>query len=598
MSSENLQRQEFSENQKWMVSKMTTKSIDYEVFVSSLIDVFAVSNSRNEDIDIKRSFSTKQIIYSNILHDRLLSFISGDDYEFKIILEKLFDIIQESMKTICSSPFILKMEILDFNKIFREQFVFPFIGLLFFYFRDKIPVTSPLFYFNEFIENNNGDGSVDAIVRSYLKGSILNADLSNIERKDVNFFINTITINSSLKINKTKELINSLINPSSNNCELKNTLSTLSLRLYAMRIVLVYKEYIHDIKKHHEYAKNNSRPENVWYWDVLKLILSTVFSNNLLLRLHSINNNILPHINRLSIMFYNQILSRFKIDVDRDVISLINGNINREDIVKLLSKSKFQNKDVYNDILCFYLKIYDGCFGDAIIQAEKIIKDNEVFPKCRLTSNLSKIVLALVVKVNGSKIKNNGLERYVYRIISSDIFRLQFHSELNSAFMNIELSCFNDAYTYTIIDSLMEWKSLINEKLQIEPSVVASFDIVYLDKTESILNKIYCELDNQGVCLSSINETSLREILRKCISHNERTGNLISFMPKMNLYFILRDLSFIMKGVGSMGIYNLPCIIKFICDEFSESKRKLLKVIDADQFKIDEENELSLNPLF
>lgn len=443
---------------------MPIKSIDYEYCVSSLIDACSVVESRAEDIDIKKSFSTKQFIYSNILHKRLLNFLSGEDPKFKIILEKFFDILQESMKNTCSSPFLMKMQIADFNTTFRSQFIFPFLSLLLFNLRDKMPTTSPLFYFNEFISNSNQSEPVDALVRSYLRNELLNANFTDYISRELRIFIKTISIKSSLKINKTNEFIKSFTDLKSIDAESKNKLVLFSIKLYSMRLVLFFKEHISIIKIHYEHARDRDVPKDIWFWEFFEKLLNTVISNDLLFRLNNVTDFILPTLNKLSVQFYNNVSRKYNIDIDHEMISIIEEKFYREDVVKQLDKNKSAKKSVYEDMLYFYLKVYDGCFDEAITHAKKIIKDTEVYPKCRMISTLSKLILALVIKTNGSTIKNNTLDPHVYRIISSDIFRERLHVQLNAAFINQESSFFNDVYAYTIIDSLMEWNVFISEK--------------------------------------------------------------------------------------------------------------------------------------
>lgn len=72
---------------------MTVKSICYEDLIASLIDACDLVDNRNEKLSIKRSFTKKQYIFSNTLHERLLDYLSGNTQKLMNRLSDIFEVL-------------------------------------------------------------------------------------------------------------------------------------------------------------------------------------------------------------------------------------------------------------------------------------------------------------------------------------------------------------------------------------------------------------------------------------------------------------------------------------------------------------------------
>ena len=134
---------------------MTIKSINYEEIISVLIDACSLTDDRKENLAIKRSFTTKQGIFSSALHKRLLNYLSGNDERLDCLLDNIFETLEESMKNLCSSPHLIDMNIETYNDEFKHELITPFIALLLFNLRFDFKKTSPIYYFIDFISKKD-----------------------------------------------------------------------------------------------------------------------------------------------------------------------------------------------------------------------------------------------------------------------------------------------------------------------------------------------------------------------------------------------------------------------------------------------------------
>lgn len=132
---------------------MIVKSINYEEIISSLFDACDLVDDRKEQLSIKRSFTTKQDIFSDVLLNRLVSFLSGNDEQLMVQLGGVLELVEEAMKNLSSSPYLLDMEKEDYNKEFQKKLIVPFSALLLFNLIENFSTNSPIYHFINLINS-------------------------------------------------------------------------------------------------------------------------------------------------------------------------------------------------------------------------------------------------------------------------------------------------------------------------------------------------------------------------------------------------------------------------------------------------------------
>lgn len=578
---------------------MHEKSISYEHVISSLIDACGLIDDRKEDISIKRSFTTKQTIFSDVLFRRLLSYLSGDDEKLSVTLNNLFEILEEVMKDMCSSPYLLNMNKKAFDNEFKTDLLIPFTAILLFNMRFDFKVTSPIYYFIDFLSKNslNTTTPIDALSREYIKAKLKSCNIPDIIGVDFRNFIGKISLSSALKIKTIESKIDDLryeYKCIDKNGDL-NKFTELSLAMHGIRLVLIYRDHIGDLLCCYNHAKCSTAHKEKAYWHILNEIAKAIIIKKTKKNeIYYVKfNDVINKTKEFSDKFYGNLAIKHKTFPNDILTYMMDESFNRERSSKLLIKNKHLKNSIHYNMLDAFNKIYDGDFSSAKSIMSLIVGELDKHPTYRMGSSITKLFIAILIKENGSKIKNNSLDSYIDKAISADRSRIKLTSQSEICFFNQNSPFSNNPTFYTILDSIYEWHDFIRDMLKINVMQSSAHDIEFTSKIEIALNKIYIALEQLNVSLEFIEENELRKLVQSTLTTDERLENIITFIPGLTLYFALREIGYISHALSHRMMLKSMSIYRFI-DEPIDSKKKLLKAISRDDFSKDEKSEASL----
>ncbi len=579
---------------------MTVKSINYEEIISSLFDACDLVDDRKEQLSIKRSFTTKQDIFSDVLLNRLVSFLSGNDEQLMVQLSGVLELVEEAMKNLSSSPYLLDMEKEDYNKEFQKKLIVPFSALLLFNLIENFSTNSPIYHFINLINSKletEEKMPLDVLIRNYIKAILKNKNLTTEETTEFNEFIGKISLKSALKQKTINERVEHLItqhktlnkkgNKDAENAS-KELFLLISSALQGMRLALYFRDHIDEFSYYYLSAINKSKHTKTEHWKSLNNLITEI--NKSIKKGKNNQQKLINMTENLSIRYHANLNDKYMSKSAHILHYLIHHRFDRENSCWFQRQNlKYKNSSPYY-MLDTLIKIYDLNFDSAAMESLKIIKNSENHPNYRLTSTYTKIYICLLIKTSNSNIKNNTLTPYIYKIISTENFKEKAIPSHGMSFFNKSSIFSNDVEFFTLIDCLSEWNINLKEELDIGTEKSDEYDIDFTSKIEKSLNKIYTALGSKDLAYNEIDDESLRKAVNSTLTTNELIECTIGFIPNMSLYFSLREMAFIYSAMSHKMIIESPSICRFVSWPLN-LKRKLLKAISPNEYINDEKNE-------
>ena len=576
---------------------MTIKSISYECIISSLIDACALIDNRTDGLSIKKSFSAKQDTYSHVLYDRLLTYISGEDRNLRVVIGNFFEVLEEVMKAMGSSPLLLDMSKETYNDEFKHNLIIPFTAVLLFNMRSYFNETSPVCYIIDFISKISLTVpiSLDACIREYIRASLKSCNLPGCAGTEFKDFIGKISLESTFKLQTAKIKLDEL----KEECECiddKNRsieFNKLSLSLHGMHLVLYFRDYIKELIYFYGCADKNLQPEDGRYWVFISEIVRNFVIPGKTKICYQDLIKTTSMVEEFSDCYYKDLSRRYNKlsdDVfDYHLYLIFEGN----ELLSYFEDDEYFSSSIQYKILDIFRDLYNAEFDLVLDKAKVVISECEKYPPCLLVSHLASIVIALTIKARSLKIKNNSLNYYICKVISMDWPRYTLTSECDIAFTNKNSLFSNSVVFYTIITSLSYWNYSICPHIRVDAKPASLIDVEFTEKIECSLSKIYNYLDSNNLDLSLVSDNELKMIVKSTLTTSELMENIITFIPNLSLYFALREINFIFSSVSLRVMAISQAVVRFI-GESSDSKKKLLKAINLSEYVKDEKNEKML----
>ena len=573
---------------------MTVKSICYEDLIASLIDACDLVDNRNEKLSIKRSFTTKQDIFSNALHERLLNYLSGNTLKLMNRLSDIFEVLNEAMKNMSSSPLPLQMSKEAYNHELTTTIIIPFIALLLFEMRFEFNRNSVIYYFIEFLSNDLSiEKNLDHSIRKYIKEKLVPLNLPNGIGTEFITFIGKISLKSALK----KETITNSIEILKQDCNCNKQkisdeyLDELSKTLQAMRLILYFQEHVKNLSSCYLQAKFRLKNENM-YWAALEEISKKILSikNKKNPKHHIKFNKVVGLSEMLSRRYHKNLHNKHDPYFDVLLNHIMDGDFKRDYSIKLLQSNQQQKDSIYYKMIEFNVNVYDKEFILAEDKLSTILIQCESHPNSRLMSDLYKLYIALHIKNDQIKIKHNELSFYINKVISTDYSKEKMTLIIDNCFFDQDSPFITDANFYTILDSISEWHDYLKNSLEIDVSKSDGFDVDFSKKIEIILEKIYTAIDTQDRDLEYINHEDLKNIINSEITTNELIDNIITFLPNLSLYHSLRDIGYLYPSFSVRTKRDSKSINRFLLESVS-AKRNLLRALSPSCYVIDKNRE-------
>lgn len=596
---------------------MSIKSINYEDIISALFDACDLVNDRTEQLSIKLSFITKQDIFSDVLHDRLVCYLSGNDKSLILQLGRALELIEEGMKNLSSSPYLLDMGIEEYNKKFKENLIIPFSALLLFSLNKKFSTNSPIYHFISLINSKletEDKTPLDQLIRSYIKATLNKLNLTTEEIKEFNISIGKISLKSALKRKTINKMVDNLVSQHETLSKKENTnknkknknkveeiatcdnelFKSISSILQGMRLAFYFEDYIDKFYFYYFSAKNKEEKINNEHWKSLKNLaieISRAMRNDKNNRQKK-TYKILDMSENLSIRYHSSLLNRYPNKESHILDYLTHNKFNRDNSLSFQTKNIKHKDSMPYCMFEVLIKIHDLDFKSAITEILKIIKSSEKKPNYRMISVYTKIYICLLIKTKPSKIKNNTLTSYIYNIISTEKFKENEIPTRAMSFLNRSSIFSNNPTFSTLINCLHEWNVNLKNELDIEMKKSDEYDINFTSKIEKSLSKIYTALGNTDSVYNEINDKELSKIVKSTLTTNELVDNIIEFIPNMSLYFSLREMAFIYSAMSDRMLIESPSICRFVSWPLN-FKKKLLKSISLSEYINDEKNEIA-----
>lgn len=589
---------------------MPVKSINYEGIISTLFDACDLVEDRKEQLSIKRSFTTKQDIYSDVLLDRLVHYLSGNDEKLMVQLSGVLELVEECMKNLTSSPYLLDMTAEDYNKEFQKKLIIPFSALLLFNLIGEFSTNSPIYHFINIINsklNTEEKENIPAgeLIRNYIKSIIKKTNLTNKEVAEFLNFIGKISIKSALKQKTIDEKVqhlvtqHQLLNKNENKC--KKTLSRnednslfllMSSTLQGMRIALYFRDHIDEFAYYFLSAKNKEKHTKTEHWKSLINLITEI--NRTIKKEKTINKKTMDKIinmsENLSIRHHGNLNDKYMSKSSNILSYLINHRFDRESTCLFLRQNiKYKDSIPYR-MLDTKIKIHDLIFDSAVIETLNIIKKSESHPNYRMISIYTEIHICLLIKTNKSKIKNNTLTPFIHKVISTEKLKETAIPSHGISFFNKSSVFPNNVEFFTLIDCLSEWNINLKDELDIDIKKSDEYDINFTSKIENSLSKIYAALGNTDFVYNETDDKELSKIVKSTLTTNELIDSTIEFIPNMSLYFSLREITSIYSAMSHKMIIESPSICRFYSWPLN-LKRKLMKAISLSEYINDEKNE-------
>lgn len=126
----------------------------------------------------------------------------------------VLELVEEAMKNLSSSPYLLDMEKEDYNKEFQKKLIVPFSALLLFNLIENFSTNSPIYHFINLINSKletEEKTPLDVLIRNYIKAILKNKNLTTEETTEFNEFIGKISLKSALKQKTINERVEHLI---------------------------------------------------------------------------------------------------------------------------------------------------------------------------------------------------------------------------------------------------------------------------------------------------------------------------------------------------------------------------------------------------
>ena len=532
--------------------------------------------------------------FPNVLNELLIGYLSGNDQKLMIHLSNIFEVLNEVMKNMSCSPLHIQMGKEDYNNELKTRIIIPFIASLLFEMRFQFNENSAIYYFTDFISKNSPiEGNLGFLVRKYIKEEFNPHDSSNGFGCEFDAFIGKISLKSKLgqtTINKNVKKLKSHLDRTK--CIIHSDyLNNLSQSLHGLRLALYFQDHIKFLACCYQHAKSRVNMKNI-YWPSLVEISKKISSiKNKKQPKHLIKTNKVINLSEaLSIKYHNELHKKYNPSFDVLLNHLMNGDFKKDYSVKLLQTYAQQKNSIYYKIINFNIEVYDKKFVMAEAELVKILSECEQYPNFRLVSGLYKLLIALHIKNNQVKIKNNELSPYINKIITTEPSKEKLTLIIDNCFLNPNSPFLTNVDFQTIIDSISAWHEYLNDSLGIHISKLAEFDVNFSQKIEVSLGKVYTALDGLGKVIENIDVNELTKLVVSSLTTEERNDSIITFLPNLSLYHSLRDISYLYPSFSALTKNQSNSINKFRVESIC-SKRKLLKALNPSCYAIDEENE-------
>lgn len=580
------------------MSLKNVKTIGYDFFVDHLLWAFDLYDSnRNARLKGKRSYSSKQDVYVNEHHEKLMQTLCDQSRDVSRLVNGLLDFSEVATSYVLSKSVVTSLSKEQLYQRYAKHILCPLLVAymeIFSEFHDEAPI---MWHLDTLLLLTQEQGIAHAARKMLL--SILATPECIHYREELTEFIHDIrpdrtqrraTIEQKIRLAKTT--CNGINNPD----EQQKCVQPLAQfqEAYTACMAAIYFDIKTGLGCHlaelHQIASTNRRNSNGTHVNLLSISIMMFLETNVRI------GRILPKDTKARL---DNLWSMAIKGVPQITSSYIEQNINT--IFYLLGDSKFSRapkKDYKQSEQFFhlvatqedmhYLKPYA-----LLLQVLYHIKNEQPQEALNLLENdeaylldgvigllpyyASILFLGLTIKINPGKLKNLNFSPLIQIIINTQELYTDMWID-SPSLLDMECSSFiTNTDTHTILRSIREYNYLVSKNLS-SPKNRAHLTIV------DTWNVVEARLEKISTKLIGVSASDRMDAMTSLLTKADKEKALITYLPNSTLYHCVRELDSLISYLP-ISIEHHPYTQQLLQD--IAYRKTLLMALDPEQYEKD-----------
>ncbi|UNP87529.1 hypothetical protein MNZ22_11855 [Aeromonas encheleia] len=580
------------------MSLKKVKTIGYDFFVDHLLWAFDLYDSnRNARLKGKRSYSSKQDVYVDELHEKLIQTLCDQSRDVSVLVNGLLDFSEVAASYVLSKSVVTSLSKEQIYQRYAKHILCPLLVAymeIFSEFHDESPLMLQL---DILLLSTNEQGVAHAARKILL--SILAAPECAHYREELTEFIRDIrpdrtqrraTIEQKIRLAKTT------CSDIEKQEEKQKSLLPLThfQEAYAACMAAIYFDIKTGLGCHLARLYKIASTEKTDFSDIRVNSLSSSIVKFIATQQHI--GNALPKDAKVHLDKLWEVAIK---GVPLITSPYIRKNINT--IFYLLGKPGFSIERITNhkksekffhcvatqkDMFCLkpyalILQVLYHVKNEQLQEALDLLESEDACLLDDTTASLSYyasiLLLGLTIKTDPLKLKNGNLNPLTKIIINTQAPYADIR--LDSAnLLNMEFEPFiSDSYTHSILRSIREYNLIVSTNLSSPQNRTHLSILDTWNGVEALLEKIYAKLVN-------VSTNDRMEAMKSLLTKADKEKILITYISNSTLYHCVRELDSLLSYLP-ISTENYPYIQQLIQD--IEYRKALLMTLDPEQYEKD-----------
>ncbi|MDM5129588.1 hypothetical protein OB962_01045 [Aeromonas piscicola] len=574
------------------MSLKNVKTIGYDFFVDHLLWAFDLYGSnRNTRLKGKRSYSSKQDVYVDELHERLMQTLCNQSRDVSVLVNGLLDFSEVGASHVLSKSVVTPLSKEQLYQRYTKHILCPLLVAyieIFSEFHDEVPVMRHL---DTLLSSTNEQGIAYAARKMLL--SILAAPECRHYREELTEFIRDIrpdrmqrraTIEQKIRLAKTT--CSGINHPDERQkCEqqLVHFQGAYTACMAAIYFDIKTGLGCHLAKLHQASLKNRMVFSDIRVDSLSSSIIKFIATqkNNCNYTLPKEASTQLNTLWTAAVKGIPQITSPYiRQNVNTVFYLLGNTGFSIERITDYKKSEKFfhrvatQENMSYLKPYALMLQVLYHIKNERTQEALALLESDDAFLLDGVTGSLpyyaAVLLLGLTIKIHPTKLKNGNFSPLIQLIINTQepYGDVRFDS---AALLSMEFESFiSDAETHTILRGIKEYNRLVSTNLS-TPQNRAHLSIVdSWNNVEALLEKISTHLIDVSV-------SDRIRVMASLLTKADKEKPLITYLPNSTLYHCVRELDGLLSYLP-ISIEHHPYTQQLIQD--IAYRKTLLRVLE------------------
>lgn len=580
------------------MSLKKVKTIGYDFFVDHLLWAFDLYDSnRNARLKGKRSYSSKQDVYVDELHERLIKTLCDQTHDVSILVNGLLDFSEVATSYVLSKPVITSLGKERLYQRYAKHILCPLLVAymdIFSEFHDEAPVMRHL---DALLSSTNEQGVAHAARKMLL--SLLAAPECNPYREELTEFIRDIRPDRTQRratIEQKIRLAETTCSGIKNLDERQKCLQPLARfqDAYSACMAAIYFDIKTGLGCHLARLHQISSMNRTGFSDIRVNSLSSSIVKFIATQ-QSIGNKLhreaKTHIDNLwetAVKNTQKITSQYIRQNVNTVFNLLENTVFSTGKITDHKKSdkfflcvKTEDKMRHLKPYALILQVLYHVKNEKLEEALALLESDEACLLDDITGSITYyaavLFLGLTIKTNPAKLKNGNFSPLIQIIINTQA--LYEDIQLDSAgilHMEFESIIFNTE-THAILRSIKEYNRLVSTNL----STPQSRDKLSINDT---WNGVELRLKEISTKLIGIAESDRANVITSLLTKADKEKSLITYLPNSTLYHCVRELDSLLSYLP-ISIESHPHTLQLLGD--IAYRETLLMAIDPAQHEKD-----------